>query len=213
MMPSASIVIVTRNRKAVAEQAVRSALAQRGDVEVVVVDDGSTDGTCEYLRERFPDPRLKIHRFDRQEGYIVQRNRGARLATAPILFSIDDDAVINDPGVLPDVLRLFAHPRVGAVMVPFHNCGPDDKDPGRLMTAMAPDDGRVYVTNTFVGTAYAVRRDVFLSWAASGKSCTTGPRRPSSASGCSARGGWSASARGRRSATTPAPSPASTPVG
>jgi glycosyltransferase involved in cell wall biosynthesis len=162
MMPSASIVIVTRNRKAVAEQAVRSALAQRGDVEVVVVDDGSTDGTCEYLRERFPDPRLKIHRFDRQEGYIVQRNRGARLATAPILFSIDDDAVINDPGVLPDVLRLFAHPRVGAVMVPFHNCGPDDKDPGRLMTAMAPDDGRVYVTNTFVGTAYAVRRDVFL---------------------------------------------------
>jgi len=159
-MPDASIVIVTRNRKAVAKDAVRSALAQRGDVEVVLIDDGSTDGTHQDLRDEFPDPRLTVHRFDQQEGYIVQRNRGARLAAAPVVFSIDDDAVFNDPDVVADVLRLFGHPRVGAILIPFHNCRPGED--GNLITAVAPDDGQVYVTNTFVGTAYAVRRDVFL---------------------------------------------------
>lgn len=44
--------------------------------------------------------------------------------------------------------------------IPFHNCGPGDSQ--QLMTPVAPDDGKVYVTAAFIGTAYALRRDVFL---------------------------------------------------
>ena len=158
-MPAASIVIVTRNRKAVAEKAVASALAQEGDLEVLIVDDGSTDDTTPYLRDRFPDPRLAVHRFERQEGYIVQRNRGANLARASVIYSIDDDAVFDHPRVLRDTLHWFDHPRVGALLIPFHNVGSDGRE--QLMTPLAPGDGRTHVTNSFIGTAYGVRRDVF----------------------------------------------------
>jgi glycosyltransferase involved in cell wall biosynthesis len=160
-MPQASIVIVTRNRREVAERAVASALAQQADVEVLVIDDASTDGTVDYLRGKFTDSRLRVHAASERKGYIVQRNLAARMATSPVVFSIDDDAEFVDGAVVGEILRLFDHPRVGAVLIPFHNCAPGEA--GQLMTVVAPDDGGVYVTNTFIGTAYAVRRDVFLA--------------------------------------------------
>jgi len=160
-MPQASVVIVTRNRKEVAERAVASALAQQGDVEVLVFHDASPDGTVGYLRGKFTDPRFRVHAATERKGYIVQRNLAARMATSPVVFSIDDDAEFVDGAVVGEVLRLFDHPRVGAVLIPFHNCAPGEA--GQLMTVVAPDDGRVHVTNTFIGTAYAVRRDVFLA--------------------------------------------------
>jgi glycosyltransferase involved in cell wall biosynthesis len=159
-MPQASIVIVTRNRKEIAQRSVASALAQQGDIEVVVIDDASTDGTVDYLRTRFADePRLHVHRLEKREGLIVQRNRAAGIARGTVIVSIDDDAEFVDAQAVPEILRLFDHPQVGAALIPFHNC--DASGNATLMTPVAPDDGRAYVTNTFIGTAYAVRRDLF----------------------------------------------------
>src|SRR5258706_8439031 len=107
-MPEASIVIVTRNHRDKIKLSVQSALSQSGDIEILVLDDASTDGTTEMLREAFPS--LPIHRFEKQEGYIVQRNRGAKLATGPFVFSIDDDAIYLDPNVVRDTLKLFDAP-------------------------------------------------------------------------------------------------------
>ena len=64
MPPSASIVITTKNRRDDLEKAIVSALAQKveGSVEVIVIDDGSTDGTSEFVSAKFPQ--AKLHRFD-----------------------------------------------------------------------------------------------------------------------------------------------------
>jgi glycosyltransferase involved in cell wall biosynthesis len=72
-------------------------------IEVVVVDDGSDDGTEDIVR-RTPDPRI---RYVRQEpgGAAAARNLGVRLACGAYLSFLDADDVSADaaePGELPD---------------------------------------------------------------------------------------------------------------
>jgi glycosyltransferase involved in cell wall biosynthesis len=153
--PAATIVIATKDRKEDLAAALESCFAQSAPVEVIVMDDGSSDGTGQLVRDRFP--RASYHRVERSQGYIRQRNRGAELARAPYVFSIDDDAVFSTPRVVAQTLAEFDRPRVGAVAIPFVNVRQDD-----LVRQRAPDDGRVWVTSSYVGTAHALRRDLFL---------------------------------------------------
>lgn len=90
--PALSVVIPTWNRCAVVAGAVESALAQAGvDVEVLVVDDGSTDGTAEVLRARFgSDPRVRV--LEQPNGGTARaRNTGIAAARAPWIGLLDSD--------------------------------------------------------------------------------------------------------------------------
>ena len=156
MTALASIVITTKNRKEELRGAIASALAQSTTVEVLVVDDASTDGTSEMVKAEFPTVRL--HRVEQSLGYIVQRNTGAELASAPIIFSIDDDATFPSSRTVEQTLAEFNHPGVGAVAIPFINVRQDD-----VVRQRAPDDGRIWVAPSYIGTAHALRRDVFLA--------------------------------------------------
>ncbi|MFN4243750.1 MAG: glycosyltransferase family 2 protein [Tepidisphaerales bacterium] len=151
-----TVVITTKNRIDCLPRAVESALAQHGNVEVLVIDDGSTDGTAEVIRQRFPAAR--VVRDDVSRGLIVQRNRAARLARGRILLSIDDDAVLTTPDLAGQVVACFDHPRIGLLAIPVWHV---HSFPDVHHRPPSPD-GR-WITDNFVGTAYAVRRDVFLS--------------------------------------------------
>lgn len=86
-----TVVIPTRNRLAYLAQALRSALAQEGvRLEVIVIDDGSEDGTYEYL-QRIGDPRLRTIRLPESRGVSIARNRGIEAARAPWVAFLDDD--------------------------------------------------------------------------------------------------------------------------
>lgn len=151
-----TVVITTKNRSDCLPRAVASALAQRGNIEVLVIDDGSTDGTSELVARDFPAARLV--RDETSRGLIAQRNRGARLARGQILLSIDDDAELTSPDIARQLLENFDHPRIGALAVPVWHV---HSFPDVHHRPPAPE-GR-YITNNFVGTSYAVRRDVFLA--------------------------------------------------
>ena len=59
--PFFSVIIPTYNRSALVEKAVKSVLSQAfGDLELIVVDDGSTDGTKESLSATFRDERIRV---------------------------------------------------------------------------------------------------------------------------------------------------------
>ncbi len=89
--PLLSVVIPTWNRARLVCEAVESALAQSpGGVEVIVVDDGSTDGTGEVLARRFGS-RVRVLRQASRRGPGAARNAGVREARGHLLAFLDSD--------------------------------------------------------------------------------------------------------------------------
>jgi GT2 family glycosyltransferase len=155
MSRSASIVIVTKNRREDLRRALQSVVRQSVPIELLVFDDGSADGTSEMVRTEFPN--VTIRRSEQSRGYIVHRNRAASIATGEIVFSLDDDAEFSTPNVIEQTLAEFDDPRIGAVAIPYQ-----DMNTRKVLRGPPPDRSQIYVTDAFVGTAYAVRKDVFL---------------------------------------------------
>ena len=153
--PRASLAISTKNRADELRLALESALQQTVPLEILVLDDGSTDRTPHLMRSEFPQVRL--HRFESSEGYIVRRNESALLASSSILLSIDDDCIFSTPHVVEQALADFEHPRIGVVAIPFINVRRD-----HILRQAAPDRSGIYVTATYGGGACAIRRDLFL---------------------------------------------------
>ena len=83
-----SVIIPTYNRKGMLLEALESAKAQTYDqVEIIVVDDGSTDGTFESLQN---DPHIQLVRQE-NSGPSAARNHGLRLAHGEYLAFLDSD--------------------------------------------------------------------------------------------------------------------------
>ncbi len=91
-MVTVTAIIPTYNRAGMVGEAVASVLAQTfADLELVVVDDGSTDDTAGAL-SRFDDPRLAVRRTPNR-GVAAARNLGIRLARGRLVAFLDSDDV------------------------------------------------------------------------------------------------------------------------
>lgn len=89
---SISIVIPTYNRKDTLRQCLQAAISQDYDsYEIIVVDNGSTDGTGEMLRREFPQ--VSCLRQKQNSGPAAARNAGIHRASGSIIVFTDDDCV------------------------------------------------------------------------------------------------------------------------
>ena len=105
--PLLSVVIPTWNRAQLVCDAVNSALAQRaGEVEVIVVDDASTDATVERLEAEF-GKRIRLLQLGERHGVGGARNAGVRLARGEFVAFLDSDDVWL-PGKLEAELEALA---------------------------------------------------------------------------------------------------------
>lgn len=119
MPPRVSVVLPTYNRAGVLGRAVRSVLAQSApDLELIVVDDASTDDTPRVLAD-FDDPRLQVLRHDVRSGGAAARNTGLAAARADwVAFQDSDDEWLLDK--LARQLDVAAQdPALGAVYCAF----------------------------------------------------------------------------------------------
>lgn len=110
-MPLVSVVIPAYNAERFVLQAVRSVLNQcYQPIEILLVDDGSTDQTAEIVRQHAPT--VQIIRQD-NAGVAAARNAGVRLARGDLICFLDaDDGWL--PGKLAaQVAYMQAHPEVG----------------------------------------------------------------------------------------------------
>jgi glycosyltransferase involved in cell wall biosynthesis len=104
--PLLSVVIPTWNRARLVCEAIESALAQRsGMVQVIVVDDGSTDNTASELARRFGS-NIHLLRQPRRGGTGAARNAGVRYAQGELLAFLDSDDLWL-PGKLDAELEVF----------------------------------------------------------------------------------------------------------
>ncbi len=116
-----SVVIPTRNRGGQLETAVRSVLAQTWKkLEIMVVDDASTDGTTDVLRRMVSlDSRVMSFRNDVPQGGARARNQGVELTKGEYVAFLDDDDVWHPDKLMAQVLLLKAHPEAAAVSCGF----------------------------------------------------------------------------------------------
>jgi GT2 family glycosyltransferase len=82
------------------------------DFEVIVVDNGSTDGSVAMVQEEYPEVRLLA--LPENCGFVVACNRGAAMARGEVLVMLNNDTEA-EPGWLEALCRaLEAHPEAGA---------------------------------------------------------------------------------------------------
>jgi glycosyltransferase involved in cell wall biosynthesis len=108
--PLVSVIIPTRDRLPMLREAVDSARAQTyARCEIVVLDDGSGDGTWDWLRTQ---PDLRALRFERPRGPSAARNAAARAARGELLAFLDSDDLFLPHKLRRQVALLQADPRL-----------------------------------------------------------------------------------------------------
>jgi glycosyltransferase involved in cell wall biosynthesis len=136
-----------------------------GDFEIIAIDDGSSDGTRDWLAQQ---PNIKYHFNSKNIGTYASLNKGLSLASGEFIAIINDDD-LWEPTKLESQIDLFeAHPRVGLV----HTGGYFIDDAGRQLRGsplgfafprFATGDvllGLVY-ENKVIASAALVRRECF----------------------------------------------------
>lgn len=131
-----SYMIATRNRRDELAKTLESCRGQDYPAkEVHVVDDGSSDGTLEMVRARFPE--VSITRNERAIGSIASRNLIFDRAQGEVLIGFDDDSrLIEGDATARIVARFVREPDLG--LLDFQDIGPEHPEriaagPGRLL--------------------------------------------------------------------------------
>jgi len=112
--PAVSVLMAVYNGAPWVADAARSVLAQTlGDLELVVVDDGSTDATGDVLAG-VGDSRLRVERRE-HEGLTRALNYGLRVARAPLVARLDADDIALPERLARQVAFLETHPEIGVL--------------------------------------------------------------------------------------------------
>jgi hypothetical protein len=155
-----SVVVVTANRREELLATLRSLEEQDAPFELVVVDNGSSDGSVASVRQTWPDS--VILALSENSGAAAGRNRGIAAASGDVLVFLDDDASFEAPDALSRIRARFeGDPSLGVVTsyARFFPSGEPDRAaiPRRTKRVVDSDCAVSY----FCGVGFATRRDMF----------------------------------------------------
>ena len=160
--PAIDVVILSWNRRDLILETIASVRKQQGvQVTIWVVDQGSDAETLQALRPLHEAGAIHLLELGRNLGVAGGRNVGNTQGHAPIIVSLDNDAVFASDYALQKVAALFREDeRLGAVGFRLKNYFTDEDDwlnwayPRRLFARRAER----FLTTRFVGAAHAIRR-------------------------------------------------------
>jgi N-acetylglucosaminyl-diphospho-decaprenol L-rhamnosyltransferase len=124
MAVSVSAIVVNYQTADLTLEAVRSVVTDPGVEEVVVVDNGSKDGSADSLRAHCVSDKVRIVVSRKNLGFGGGVNLGVRQASGELLFLINSDAVL-EPGSLAGLIDLMEKEPGTAIAAPLV-IGPDD---------------------------------------------------------------------------------------
>ncbi|HYF03732.1 MAG TPA: glycosyltransferase family 2 protein [Patescibacteria group bacterium] len=158
-----SVLIATRNRRDDLYITLSNYKKQTyPDMEIVVVDNGSKDGTGAMIRENFPE----VLYFFVPDNIVHQAlNLGVELSSGDVIWRSDDDSFPQSPNAFKNLIELFKQfPQIHIIASNILNVNGNFRQistwhPKALSTEKIPEIG--YLTNTFTGAGAAIRREVF----------------------------------------------------
>jgi GT2 family glycosyltransferase len=161
---SASVVITAYNEAETIEACIESVLRQTfTDFELLVIDDGSSDGTLELL-QKYDDPRIRVYSFEENCGVSSARNKGIDAGCGRVVIFIDADAVAFE-GWLEYLLEPFTETAVACVG------GPDVAPAGDGVFALSLD----FTLRSLIATGNVRRQTVLARYSPAG--CNLAIRR------------------------------------
>ena len=171
-LPRASIVIVTLDGLVFTRLCLESLVAAVSPAfEIVVVDNGSTDGTVEYLDELSKrDRRVRVELNSQNLGFGPATNRGVEIARGDVLILLNNDTLVPH-GSLEQLTEHLADSHIGLVgavtnragneaqiEVPYRTCGELARFASEYMAAHR---GQLFDIRTVTMFCAALRRDVW----------------------------------------------------
>ncbi len=161
--PLVSILILTWNRKEDVLEAVQSVYEQSyPNFEIVVVDNGSSDGTVETLSEAYPAVRLVA--LSENLGASGGRNLGIAVTQGDIVFLLDSDASLSEDTLIRTVARLTSETDTGIVACKVVNAYTRklDRSPGLFLANLdKASQNTEFYTYSFSECGCAIRKEVF----------------------------------------------------
>lgn len=161
MQPAVTVMILNYQRREMLRRVVTSALQQDyPHLEILVVDNASTDGSAPFVQQTFPE--VRVLPLAENIG-CAARNCGIAEARGDIIVTIDNDVLLTTPQDVQTVVSLFAsHPSAACIDFQIRDAS------GALCTRdwCHPRDWRQYADEEFL-TAYvlegasAIRRQAF----------------------------------------------------
>jgi len=159
-----SFLIITYNRKDDLTEVMNCLLKQTYQpLEIIVVDNNSTDGTDKVFDRMFDLPHIRYFKMSENLGVSGGRNVAIKKATGEILITIDDDAILEDPEATTKIVKKFSEePYVGVLAFKIVNYFS-----GKLQKNAFPcrdkkrDPDREFETTWFIGAGHAIRREVY----------------------------------------------------
>jgi len=140
--PTVSVIIPTHNRAHLVRRAIESVRSQSyGDLEIIVVDDCSLDGTREVI-EKIEDKRLTYVRHSVKKGGGSARNTGIHLSKGSFISFLDDDDEWFQDKISLQLDAFNKAPLLGLVYCGYHYvCG----ETGAIVRTYSPDKaGNIY---------------------------------------------------------------------
>lgn len=113
--PRISVMMPAYNAGRYIAEAVQSVLDQQGvELELIIIDDGSTDDTEQVIRS-FTDPRILYVRNSANRGLVAALNEGLDLANAALIARMDADDIMLPGRLAEQAAFLTAHPEIDLV--------------------------------------------------------------------------------------------------
>jgi GT2 family glycosyltransferase len=108
----ASIVIPNYNGKKLLAAHLAQVIRHAAGFEIIIVDDGSTDGSASFIKTDFPD--VKVIELAQNRGFSTAVNIGVKAATSEVVVLLNTD-IVPQAGFLEQLLPHFQDPQVFAV--------------------------------------------------------------------------------------------------
>ena len=114
-MTEVSVIVVSWNTKDILRQCLESLYRESNDIELelILVDNASTDGSPEMVRQEFPQAILICNSQNR--GFAAANNQGIEIAKGRFVLLLNPDTVILDRAIQKTIAFAEQHPRAGAV--------------------------------------------------------------------------------------------------